>query len=109
MPATYPSWTPGTPHTDAAAQVQRHRPVNNVDVIEVRGATYRNCQPVTGIFELVDSSRDPQTWRGSLRAEVYCAWHGVKPPTCFPNIKVNVGQFKIIRGYTGDVIDNLAS
>jgi len=109
MPAIYPVWSMGTPHIDSFATIRRIRPVSNVSVIEVEWAIYRGCLPIKGFFELVNPLRNPRTWRHSLRAEVYCAWYGVKPPTCFPNIELKQNQYSIIHNWTGDVIDNLSS
>lgn len=78
-----------------------------MDAIEVEAATYRGCEPFAGIFELVAPEKDPRTFQNKLCAEVYCAWHGVKPFTSYPHIHL-LGKYKILRGYTGKVIDNLA-
>ena len=107
MPAHYPTWTAGTPHTDPDASPRKCRKVKDVAVIEVENATYRGCGPIEGFFEMVNPHTDPRRLWGALRAEVYCAWHGEKPPTTYPQIIVGK-NFKIHLRYTGMVIDNLA-
>lgn len=109
MPAIYPNWFPGTiPHTNGAAKPTKWRSVQNVVVIEVNGATYRNSKPIDGIFEVVDVANPTKIFKGKLRSEVYCSWCGVKPPTVFPQILIQNCKYKIINNYTGNVIDNLS-
>jgi hypothetical protein len=106
MPATYPNWIPGTtPPVCANAAITRHRRVKSVTVIHVVGGSYRNCQ-FDGTFELVAPKIDPRILGGQKRAEVYCAWHGVRPDTCFP--KVLVGTYTIESKFSGNVADNLS-
>ncbi|UAA40439.1 hypothetical protein KIH87_08930 [Paraneptunicella aestuarii] len=108
MPFKSPSWShKSTPHTDLSAKVYKSEHVEGVTVIEVEGAEYRNSKPFEGCFEMVSPNRDPRIWKNSLRAEVYCDWHGVKPPTCWPNIKLKEGKFRIIEKFTGTVIRGL--
>ena len=107
MPAQYPTWTDATLRSDWGAKPKRYRNVRGAIVIEVEGATHRGCEPFSGVLELVAPAKDPRQFQGKLSAEVYCAWHGVKPVTCYPHIHI-VGKYKGHRGYTGKVIDNLA-
>jgi hypothetical protein len=107
MPTTYPTWNDSTPNTDWGAAVKKTRTVKNVAAIEVQSATYRSCAPLSGVFELVNPDAKPRMLWGSLRAEVYCAWHGVKPPTCYPQLIVGT-DYKIHPNYSGKVVDNLA-
>jgi hypothetical protein len=107
MPANYPLWNHSTPATDWGAKVMEFRNVNNVAVIEVYEATYRGCTPLSGFFELINPNTEPRMLWGSLRAEVYCAWHGVRPPTVFPQIIVGA-KYKIHQKYSGRVVDNIA-
>lgn len=93
--------------TDWGAEVKRYRTVRNVPAIEVKEATYRGCEPIAGFFELVNPDTEPRLLWGSLRAEVYCAWHGVRPPTVHPQVIVGK-KYKIHRNYSGKVIDNIA-
>jgi hypothetical protein len=81
--------------------------VIGVPAIRVRGATYRSCQPIDGVFELV--SPIPQQVAGEERYEVYCAWFGVKPPTTYPRILVRPGDYELLSSYSGEVIDNLSA
>lgn len=76
-------------------------------MIEVETATYRGSKSVAGCFELVDPDSQPRMLWGSMRIEVYCSWHGVKPPTRYPQIKVGE-NYEIRRNYSGDVVDSLA-
>jgi len=107
MPATYPNWTDATPRSDSGAKPSRHRAVKNADVIEVESATHRGSEPFAGFFELVSPAKDPRIFQGKLSVEVYCAWHGVKPFTCYPHLHI-LGKYKVHHGYTGKVIDNLS-
>lgn len=108
MPANYPDWDDSaTPHTDSRAAVSRYRSVSGVRAIRVRGATYRDSQPIDGVFELVGSQ--VQQVNGEDRYEVYCAWFGVKPPTTFPRISVRPEVAELLENYTGEVIDNISS
>lgn len=107
MPANYPTWSPSTPMTDWGAHIKRFRNVKNVAVIEVHDATYRGSASIAGFFEIVNPDNEPRMLWGSMRAEVYCAWHGVRPWTVFPQIIVG-SKYKIHRNYSGKVIDNIA-
>jgi hypothetical protein len=108
MPVNYPVWKSGvTPHTDPNARASRTRLVNRVRAIWVRGATYRGCQPIDGVFELVDSR--VQRVKGEDRYEVYCAWFGVKPPTVYPRLLVRPDACRVIPDYTGEVVDNISA
>jgi hypothetical protein len=108
MPANYPEWVSGvTPHTNSDAHVTRHRKVDGAKVIRVTGATYRGSRPIDGVFELV--SDRPQQVAGEQRFEVYCVWFGVKPHTKYPRISVTPSGWKLLRNYSGDVIDNLSA
>lgn len=107
MPANYPIWNYSTPTTDFGAEAKRLRNVKNVTVIEVHEGTYRGCDSIKGFFELVSPDKDPRMLWGSMRAEVYCAWHGVKPLTVFPQVIVGK-NYKIHCNFSGDVIDNIA-
>lgn len=107
MPAHYPNWKDNTPHTNANAIPSRTRTVSGVTVIEVKNASYRGASNISGFFELVDRLAAPRNYKGKLCIEVYCAWHGVKPPTRYPMIAVG-NSFLIHRNYSGEVIDNLS-
>jgi hypothetical protein len=106
MAASYPDWNNQIPHVDKNARPCGYRRVVGVRVIEVRGATFRGSQPLDGTFEIV---RLPAHRGGNLRVEVLCAWHGVKPPTCYPHLKLEAGKFQVIEDYTGEVVDNIKS
>lgn len=107
MPANYPDWISGvTPNTHSNAIPTRTRSVVGVPAIRVRGARYRNCRPLDGVFELVN--RAPQQIAGEERFEVYCAWFGVKPPTNYPRLIVRPGGYELLSSYTGTVIDNIS-
>ena len=80
--------------------------VSGVTAIRVRSATYRGCQPIDGVFELV--SEASQSVNDEPRYEVYCAWFGVKPYTTYPRISVCREQCEVVPHYTGEVIDNLS-
>jgi len=107
MPSKYPTADHGTPRTDWGAAPKSYRSVKNAHVIEVEAATHRGCEPFSGIFELVAPTKEPRMRAGKLSAEVYCAWHGTKPFTCFPHLHV-VGKYEVRNGYTGMVVDNIA-
>lgn len=107
MPRNYPIWNADDkiPNTNVHALPSRTLSVTNVLAIRVRSATYRSCQPINGVFELV--SDVPQSVANEERFEVYCAWFGVKPRNRYPRISVG-GNYEIIQNYTGDVIDNIS-
>jgi hypothetical protein len=109
MPPPYPNWRPGiTPHTHSRAIVSARRHVQNATVIKVDEATYRSCVPIRDeAFELVDPNSQPHHYYGALRIEVLCSWFGVKPPTTHPNIIVSPGDYRIMRGFTGNVVDDI--
>jgi hypothetical protein len=108
MPVNYPTWHQGvTPNTEPNAVATGWRDVEDVPAIRVRGATYRDSQPLDGVFELVRLR--PQKVNRESRYEVYCAWFGVKPRRTFPRIAVKTGGFEIIRNYSGEVIDNIST
>ena len=108
LPANYPEWVSGvTPDTHEHATVTRSRTVSGVPGIRVRGATYRGCRPIDGVFELV--ALNPQRVAGEERYEVYCAWFGVKPLTTYPRISISPGHYEILPDYSGEVIDNLSA
>ena len=107
MPAKYPAWTHSTPNTDWGAEPKRFRSVKSVPAIEVHEASYRGCPSIAGFFELINPDTEPRMLWGSMRAEVYCAWHGVKPFLVYPQIIVGK-KYKIHRNYTGKVVDNIA-
>ena len=107
MPATYPTWTHATLRSDWGASPKRYRTVKNANVIEVEAATHRGCAPFSGLLELAVPLKDTRMYQGKLSAEVYCAWHGTKPLTCYPHIHI-MEKYKSHLGYSGKVIDNLA-
>ncbi|HUH90345.1 MAG TPA: hypothetical protein VLZ76_06780 [Lysobacter sp.] len=108
MPPPYPVFEPGiTPHTKAAATAQSWRGVKNAAVIEVVGARYRNCRPITDTSALVTPDDRPEPNGGKPGIEVACSWLGAKPPTKYPGIIVTLGNFRIRKGYSGKVMDNI--
>lgn len=114
MPAKYPNWNarkPLPPNTDKLAKPTRWRHEENVTVIEVTAASYRNSLPLNGVFEVVNPKEPTKEFKKRLRCEVYCSWFSVKPPTVYPQILLDEPgcEYKIIENYTGDVIDNLQS
>ncbi|TWO69497.1 hypothetical protein FN976_19625 [Caenimonas sedimenti] len=105
----YPQWADGkTPKTHPQARPQAWRPVQNATVIHVKGATYRGSREITGTFQLADSEQGPVAHAGKLRVEVLCSWFGVKPPTTFPKLVVQPGDFRVESGFSGDVVDDIA-
>lgn len=107
MPSNYPIADHSTPQSDWGAKPKRYRAVKNAFVIEVTAATHRGCEQFSGFFELVAPQKEPRQFRGKLSAEVYCAWRGTKPLTCFPHIHL-LGSFKLHPNFSGEVVDNLA-
>lgn len=108
MPASYPDWVRGVaPRTCETARPSATRYVADTTVIRVTGATYRDCEPIDGVFEVVDHR---ERWlKGKCRYEVYCAWFGVKPFTVFPRLVVNPQACELIESYTGEVIDDISA
>lgn len=107
MPSNYDIADHSTLRSDWGAKPQQYRMVTNSTVIRLERATHRGCEPFAGTFELVAPSNDPRQFQGKLSVEVYCAWHGRKPLTCFPHIHI-LGKYEVLDGYTGEVVDNIA-
>lgn len=107
MPPPYSNWTHGIPHTSKRAKAVTWRQVSNATVIRVKGATYRNSQPIDDVFELANPNDRPQQKYRALRIEVICSWFGVKPPTSYPNIIVLPNGFTIDTNYSGPVVDDI--
>ncbi len=105
MTSDFKEWNNSTPHTSRKATATEKRQVTNVNAIRVKGATYRGCQPIDGIFELADTQM--QSISGDIRFEVVCGWFGVKPYNTYPQIKI-ADDYKIIKNYTGEVINNIS-
>lgn len=105
MTSNFKEWNNTTPHTSHKATATDTRQVKNVNAISVKGATYRGCQPIDGIFELADTQM--KSISGDIRFEVVCGWFGVKPYNSFPQIKIT-NDYEIIKDFTGEVIDNIS-
>ncbi len=107
----YPVWRDNTPHTDYKAKITKLRKVSKKRIIEVKGALYRGAT-VSGTFELENQNPTKEDIKylpsGKQRVKVICAWHGVTPPTTYPNLTINHASIKIIENYTGTVADNIS-
>lgn len=111
MPCSCLDWDktdPLPPNTKKSATPTRYEKVHGVTAIEVNNATYRNCKPISGVFEMVSPDRDPRHHKNGIRVEVFCCWYGAKSKSKFPNICVKRGKFKIINNYEGQVIRNIS-
>lgn len=77
----------------------------------MKNASYRNA-PLSGIFELENQDRyaDPIEIKpkGKVLAKVICAWHGVVPPTTYPQLNLTSANYTVINNYTGEVVDNIS-
>ena len=107
----YPIWTEETPHTDPKARIKRYRVVTCVRVIKVKNASYRSA-PLNAVFELENQNKNEHPIdikpSGKVVAKVVCAWHGVVPPTTYPQLNLTVANYTILDDYTGEVADNIA-
>ena len=107
----YRDWKDNTPHTDTKAKITKLRNVIKKRVIEVKGALYRNAI-ISGVFELENQSLRKEDIKylpsGKQRVKVICAWHGVTPPTTYPQLTINDASIKIIENFTGTVADNIS-
>lgn len=106
----YPDWMDDTPNVDASAKISRSRRVANARVIRVENASYRRAS-LTGVLELEDQSGfDPIETKpsGKRKVRVICAWHGVIPPTTYPQVDVTNAKCEILDHYTGQVADNIS-
>jgi hypothetical protein len=101
---TYPKWG-GAPHTSEEARPTGFRYVEGVKAIRVTGGTYRNCEAIDGVFEVVNEPKDHK--KLGTRVEVRCGWFGEKPRTCYPKLEVDRSRIEVIENYTGEVIDNI--
>jgi len=107
----YPVWIEGeTPHTDPKARIKHFREVTNVRAIKVENASYRNA-PLSAVFELENQNKNEHPIdikpSGKVVAKVICAWHGVVPPTTYPQLILTVADYTILDDYTGKVADNI--
>ena len=106
--AGYGKWN-GHRHTDKRASPTKFRQVQGVRAIRVCGATYRNCVPIDGVFELVTAPKDTKRKPGMRLAEVKCSWFGVKPRTCYPHLTVDPARYEILENFEGEVIDEIGN
>jgi hypothetical protein len=44
---------------------------------------------------------------GKSKVEAVCSWHGVIPPTTYPNLDITNAGWEILSNYSGDVADNI--
>ena len=108
----YPKWEQGTtPHTDYRAKISSYRNVTIARAIKTEGAIYRGAV-LTGIFEIANQNENenPVIFQpsGKKKVKVICSWHGVIPPTTYPNIDITDATFTILENYTGKVADNIS-
>ena len=103
-------WTDNTPHTHAEALPIAWRKVEGARVIHVEGATYRKSMPMNATFQLADGEEEVTLLKSGLhRIEVLCHWFDVKPPTVYPQITLDPGNYNIVENYTGFVVENIAA
>ena len=102
----YPRWTEETRSKDPNAEIVAWRRANGVTAIHVVGASYRSSRSLTGAFEMLSEPKENKN--GVWRVEVCCGWHGVKPPTSFPQLTLKPEAWRIEDGFNRDVADNIA-
>ena len=97
-------WT-GIRSTSKLAKPVSYRSVENRLVVKVeqsffRGSHFKNC-----FFEVSDKKEPIDTYAGKQRIQVKVLWFGRKPKTTWAHITL-VGNYELIYGYTGDVVND---
>jgi hypothetical protein len=94
------------PYADPSAKITRLRRVEQVPVLKVAKASYRNAV-FSGVVELADPAAPWQPERNGKanRARVRIRWFDHTAARGYVNLTLNT--FEFVDGYTGEVVDNL--
>jgi hypothetical protein len=97
-------WT-GVKKTDPNAKVVRHRKVLDTLAIRVKKAELR-LSTLNDVFEVADIPKPFTIDDGVLTVQVKCLWDDRKPKKTWAHIRL-LGDWDLIRNYTGQVADNI--
>ena len=104
-----PLWDKKTcPDLSILAKVKDSVHLQNVRVITVKNATYRNAV-FDGTFHLSNTVKLPIGKTGIQRIEVYCGWFGHRLKTRGLKFQIDLSTSLIHDNFTGNVDNNLAN
>lgn len=96
------------PYTSKKAHPVDYDFVQNLPVIDVIGANYRNAS-LSGKFVISPFSKTPFPTSGSGTIDVLCRWFDLRLASSGLSLIVDFGNVQFIPSYTGDdVISNIA-
>ena len=96
------------PDLNKLAKVKGMVHLQNVRVIKVKNATYRNAV-FNGTFHLSNAVKLPIVKTGIQRIEVYCGWFGHRLKTRGLKFQIYLSTAVIDDNFSGDVDNNLAT
>jgi hypothetical protein len=96
------------PDLSKLAKVKGMVHLQNVRVIKVKNATYRNAV-FNGTFHLSNAVKLPIVKTGIQRIEVYCGWFGHRLKTRGLKFQIDLSTAVIDDNCSGDVDNNLAT
>lgn len=106
--AKAPEWNAAKcPNTCKTAIVVDTKQVKNATVISVQNATYRYAT-ISGVFALADGQSLKLGKAGKMKASVYVRWFGHRIPTDLPTITFEAANAKMLTGYDGEVVADIA-
>ena len=96
------------PDLSKLAKVKGMVHLQNVRVIKVKNATYRNAA-FNGTFHLSNAVKLPILKTGIQRVEVYCGWFGHRLKTRGLKFQIDLSTAVIDDNFSGEVDNNLAN
>jgi hypothetical protein len=96
------------PDSSKLAKVRGMVHLQNVRVIKVKNATYRNAV-FNGTFHLSNAVKLPILKTGIQRVEVYCGWFGHRLKTRGLKFQIDLSTAVIDDNFSGEVDNNLAN
>jgi len=96
------------PDLSKLAKVKGMVHLQNVRVVKVKNATYRNAV-FNGTFHLSNAVKLPIVKTGIQRIEVYCGWFGHRLKTRGLKFQIDLSTAVIDDNFSGDVVSNLAT
>ncbi len=93
------------PDTSKVAKPISFRTVENKLVVKVEESFFRGSHFKSCYFEVADKKEPIDTYMGKQRIEVKVLWFGRKPRTSWAHITL-VGNYELIYGYTGEVVND---
>ena len=96
------------PDLNKLAKVKGMVHLQNVRVIKVKNATYRNAV-FNGTFHLSNAVKLPIVKTGIQRVEVYCGWFGHRLKTRGLKLQIDLSTAVIEDNFSGEVDNNLAN